>query len=178
MDITYIPISDLPGQFKVSRQTIYDRMKFLNISSTKMEGKNYITNDDLDLLDQLDKHLQSGQDKSLFHSGAIAPAGETKLAKQSPQNIVIPTEPEPELTPIIPNLIEQLAKAIAANQTDQLSNYDALEKASNNGWILSTQKIHDLIGVKPHGPNYIWGCWKFTAKGKLGRAKGWLVEKI
>lgn len=40
-NITYIPISDLPTKYKVSHQTIYNQMKFLKISTTKMERKYY-----------------------------------------------------------------------------------------------------------------------------------------
>jgi len=176
-NITYIPISELPGRYKVSRQTVYDRMKFLNISTTKMEGKNYISNDDLSLMDSLNHHLSTGADKSLFER-SVTPV--KKIVKQAPQSIVVAdtlTEPVPTQLPI-PDLIEQLARAIASKQSDPLSNYDALEKACSNSWIISTQKIYDLIGVKPHSSEYVWGSWKFIAKGKLGRGKGWLVEKV
>jgi hypothetical protein len=53
-----------------------------------------------------------------------------------------------------------------------------LEKACNHGWILSSQKIYELIGMKPHGSQFVWGSWQFIAKGKLGRGKGWIVEKV
>jgi hypothetical protein len=183
-NITYIPISDLPGRYKVSRQTVYDRMKFLNISTTKMEGKNYITNDNLSLMDSLNHHLSTGADKSLFdhsvkQSKKIAKP-KSAIVKQAPQSITVAdtvTEPVPTQLPI-PDFIEQLARAIASNQSDPLCNYDALEKACSNSWIISTQKIQDLIGVKPQGSEYIWGSWKFIAKGKLGRGKGWIVEKV
>jgi|GEM_PF-700516 len=189
-NITYIPIAELPSRYKVSRQTIYDRMKFLNISTIKMEGKNYITNDDLSLMDSLNHHLSTGADKSLFELSA-KPAYKNKskpksaIVKQAPQSVAdTVTEPIPTQLPI-PDLIEQLARAIplvgvafASKQSDPLSNYDALEKACSNSWIISTQKIQDLIGVKPHGSEYVWGSWKFIAKGKLGRGKGWIVEKV
>jgi hypothetical protein len=183
-NITYIPISDLPGRYKVSRQTVYDRMKFLNISTTKMEGKNYISSDDLSLMDSLNHHLSTGADKSLFER-SVTPSKKivkprSGLVKQAPQSITVAdtvTEPVPAQLPI-PDLIEQLATAIASKQSDPLSNYDALEKACSNSWIISSQKIYDLIGVKPQGYEYIWGSWKFIAKGKLGRGKGWIVEKV
>lgn len=173
MDITYIPISELPGRYKVSRQTIYDRLKFLNISTTKMEGKNYISNDDLEVMDSLSQHLATGADKALFERSSKPNKPKSVLVKQETKPVAITKPLEP-----IPDLIEQLARAIASNQSDPLANYDALEKAYQNQWIISTKKIQDLIGVKPHGSEYIWGSWRFIAKGKLGRGKGWLVEKV
>lgn len=182
-NITYVPISELPGRYKVSRQTVYDRMKFLNISTTKMEGKNYITNDDLALMDSLNHHLSTGADKSLFKRDSKPNKPKSAIVKQAPQSIAVTNDPidvitEPVSTQlVIPDLIEQLARAINQN-SNPLTNYDALEKAYSNKWIISSNKIHDLIGVRPHGSEYIWGNWKFIAKGKLGRGKGWLVEKV
>jgi hypothetical protein len=175
-----IPISDLPGKYQVSRQTVYDRMKFLSISTTKIDNKNHITNDDLELLDQLDEHLATGADKALFKPSGKPTKPKSAIVKQSPSNIVVapmvPSQPEPTQL-VIPDLIEQLAKAINQN-SNPLANYDALEKACSNNWIISTHKVYDLIGSKPHGNEYVWGSWRFIAKGKLGRGKGWLVEKI
>jgi len=32
--------------------------------------------------------------------------------------------------------------------------------------------------MKPKRDSFIAGCWQFIAKGKIGRSKGWIVEKI
>jgi hypothetical protein len=48
-------------------------------------------------------------------------------------------------------------------------------------WILSTDELFQLMGVKPqcHGDETIWvrGCWQFEKVGKLGTQTGWRVHK-
>jgi hypothetical protein len=58
---------------------------------------------------------------------------------------------------------------------------DVLERAQANGWILTTEEVEDLIGVKPRceaGKNsYQRGCWLFVKAGKMGSQTGWRVMK-
>lgn len=58
---------------------------------------------------------------------------------------------------------------------------DVLERAQSSDWIISTDELAHLIGVKPqcHGDEtyYVRGCWKFEKVGKLGSQTGWRVHK-
>ncbi|MBV6627810.1 MAG: hypothetical protein KI793_33620 [Rivularia sp. (in: Bacteria)] len=58
---------------------------------------------------------------------------------------------------------------------------DILERAQKNGWVLTTEEVEDLIGVKPRceaGKNsYQRGCWIFVKVGKMGSQTGWKVIK-
>ncbi|WP_416350937.1 hypothetical protein [Rivularia sp. UHCC 0363] len=58
---------------------------------------------------------------------------------------------------------------------------DVLERAQANGWILTTEEVEELIGVKPRcetGKNsYQRGCWLFVKAGKMGSHTGWHVMK-
>ncbi len=58
---------------------------------------------------------------------------------------------------------------------------DILERAQANAWILTTEEVEDLIGVKPRceaGKNsYQRGCWLFVKAGKMGSHTGWRVMK-
>jgi hypothetical protein len=58
---------------------------------------------------------------------------------------------------------------------------DILERAQANGWVLTTEEVEDLIGVKPRceaGKNsYQRGCWVFVKAGKMGSQTGWRVMK-
>ncbi|MEL7011380.1 MAG: hypothetical protein AAGM29_22740, partial [Cyanobacteria bacterium J06588_4] len=59
---------------------------------------------------------------------------------------------------------------------------DVLEKALANNWILTTDEVEKLIGVKPHCEHnqteYRRGCWIFTKTGKVGAKTGWSVDKV
>ena len=58
---------------------------------------------------------------------------------------------------------------------------DVLERAQTNLWVLTTEEVEDLIGVKPRceaGKNsYQRGCWVFVKVGKMGSHTGWRVMK-
>ncbi|MGL6338883.1 MAG: hypothetical protein ACRC80_07060 [Waterburya sp.] len=58
---------------------------------------------------------------------------------------------------------------------------DILEKAEAANWILSTEEVEQLIGVKPQchhdETSYHRGNWVFVKVGKVGAQTGWRVQK-
>ncbi len=56
-----------------------------------------------------------------------------------------------------------------------------LEQVETHGWIISSEEVEQLIGIKPHcdsGHNFfIRGCWKFIKVGKVGTHSSWRVSK-
>jgi hypothetical protein len=56
-----------------------------------------------------------------------------------------------------------------------------LEQAATQGWIISSEEVEQLIGIKPHcdsGHNFFMrGCWKFVKAGKVGTHSSWRVIK-
>ncbi|MDJ0678037.1 MAG: hypothetical protein QNJ36_22085 [Calothrix sp. MO_167.B42] len=58
---------------------------------------------------------------------------------------------------------------------------DVLENAQAKSWVLTTEEVEELIGVKPRceaGKNsYQRGCWVFVKAGKMGSHTGWRVMK-
>ena len=58
---------------------------------------------------------------------------------------------------------------------------DVLENAQAKSWVLTTEEVEELIGVKPRceaGHNsYQRGCWVFVKVGKMGSHTGWRVMK-
>ena len=56
-----------------------------------------------------------------------------------------------------------------------------LAKVETQGWIISSEEVEQLIGVKPHcasGDNsFVRGCWKFVKAGKVGTHSSWRVIK-
>lgn len=58
---------------------------------------------------------------------------------------------------------------------------DVLEKAEAANWILTTDEVEHLIGVKPQchhdETSYYRGSWVFIKAGKVGAQIGWKVQK-
>ncbi len=76
--------------------------------------------------------------------------------------------------------VEQIL-ASRLQPADPLWYMDVLERAQNCGWILSTEEVEQLIGVKPRceagQDSFQRGCWVFTKSGKMGSQTGWRVVK-
>ncbi|MDJ0688435.1 MAG: hypothetical protein QNJ41_07990 [Xenococcaceae cyanobacterium MO_188.B32] len=58
---------------------------------------------------------------------------------------------------------------------------DVLEKAEAANWILTTEEVEQLIGIKPQchhdETSYHRGSWVFIKAGKIGAQTGWQVKK-
>ncbi|PSB58053.1 hypothetical protein C7B77_06235 [Chamaesiphon polymorphus CCALA 037] len=56
-----------------------------------------------------------------------------------------------------------------------------LEQVDTHGWIISSEEVEQLIGIRPHcepGHNsFMRGCWKFVKVGKIGTHSSWRVIK-
>jgi hypothetical protein len=58
---------------------------------------------------------------------------------------------------------------------------EVLEQACSGDWLLTSDEVQHLIGVKPTCPrgedHFQRGCWVFVKAGKLGSQTAWQVEK-
>jgi len=163
-----INISTLGQRYGLkSRQAVYDRLKDLNIKPTK-RGK--IAKEDLVLLDELDKHINSGGTIDTF----------TKSPEvMEVEKIEIWEEPQENVSAeMLLALIEKLIfHQQPLNISSPLSCWEELEKVANHGWILPTSTIKSIIGIKPRGDNYSYGSFVFIRSGKVGREIGWIIRK-
>jgi hypothetical protein len=184
MDTELIKIATLQARYGLdSRQAIYDRINGLDI---KPVARGKISPEQLELLDKLDKHIRDG--------GVIAD---------------FPIQPEVELLPLdkLDNQLDRVDNSLD-NRLDNGENltaiglmaglvekmmgymgdrrsllweYEELEKAATHGWILSTAKVKELIGITPRlGRNetsFVWGTFTFIRSGRLGNQLGWLVTR-
>lgn len=77
--------------------------------------------------------------------------------------------------------LHQLTQTLTTQTTNPLWYMDALERAATANWLLTTEEIEQLIGVKPkcHGKQttYQRGTWTFVKAGKLGAQTAWRVVK-
>lgn len=83
-----------------------------------------------------------------------------------------------ELTTTLTQLNQTLQAQTRANP---LWYMEVLEQACNGGWLLTSDEVQQLIGVKPSCPRgsdrFQRGSWVFLKAGKLGSQTAWQVEK-
>lgn len=84
----------------------------------------------------------------------------------------------------IADSLSKLETTIADQQQAQnpLWYMEVLEKAAAAEWILTTNEVERLIGVKPHcnhdETDYHRGSWIFVKAGKVGAQMAWKVRKV
>ena len=58
---------------------------------------------------------------------------------------------------------------------------EVLERAQSSNWLLTSEEIKQLIGVKPKceagKDSFQSGCWIFTKAGKMGLQTAWRISK-
>ena len=130
------------------------------------------------------------------------PETETRPEAKSetqPEEIETPAIEEPEITTPQPKmesdrqLVQQLGaiadslvkleKTLASRlqPSNPLWYMDVLEKAETANWILTTDEVEHLIGIKPQchhdETSFHRGSWVFIKAGKIGAQTGWRVKK-
>ncbi|WP_199331035.1 MULTISPECIES: hypothetical protein [unclassified Calothrix] len=101
--------------------------------------------------------------------------------------------PSPDVIPSIHHLTEVLQEISQSlnnlekiwNASWQSSNplwyMDVLERAQSANWLLTSEEIEKLIGVKPKcavgKDSFQRGCWIFTKSGKMGLQTAWRISK-
>ncbi|MGE5655104.1 MAG: hypothetical protein ACM37W_00520 [Actinomycetota bacterium] len=181
IDIDTYPVADLLDRYSLSsKQSLYNRLKALGIKPQKQGNKSFITAAQLETLDALHSHLIAGKALSEFPLD-----GSKEDSNPDPVSTLVPVtgslDEGATSTGLLDEggdligLIEAIAKAL--RPADPLGEYEALEKAVSNGWILGTGKVKELTGSRPTGDEWEWGSFTFHRAGKLGNQLAWRVER-
>ncbi len=122
--------------------------------------------------------------KATSANSAIA----TSTATEPSQLLASPPQSEQDeglfslLTKIADSLVKlETTLASRLQPVNPLWYMDVLAKAEAANWILSTDEVEQLIGVKPHchhdQTSYHRGSWVFIKAGKIGAQAGWRVQQ-
>jgi hypothetical protein len=115
------------------------------------------------------------------------PTAATQMQGQPPD---LPERTSIEANRQIIQQLETIAESLVKLETTLASRLqpsnplwymDILEKAEAANWILSTEEVEQLIGIKPQchheETSYHRGNWVFIKVGKIGAQTGWRVQK-
>ncbi|ARV62849.1 hypothetical protein BZZ01_04585 [Nostocales cyanobacterium HT-58-2] len=157
------PIAALQDRYGLSSlQSVYDRLNGIKIKPV-IRGK--ISSDQLEILDRLDAHLKAGGTIGDFHHGKLERVEKT----ESTETIV-----QFDTINWLSGMVEKLALARSADSP--LAAYRELSEAAQQGWILPTSIVAELIGIKPRGDRFVRGNFVFLRVGKVGKERGWIVQ--
>jgi hypothetical protein len=109
-----------------------------------------------------------------------APVSEPTTAPSTPKlDILCINERLATIAESLAKLTDILASRLQV--PNPLWHMEVLERACTANWIMTTEEIERLIGVKPQchaGENsFQRGCWSFIKVGKMGSQTAWRVTK-
>ncbi len=95
------------------------------------------------------------------------------------QHTPVETLVEPPIDNRTLSVLEAIASQIQPKSP--LWYMDSLKRAADEGWLLTTAEVRQLISVKPKTSKgekiYKRGCWLFQKAGKIGAQTAWRVSK-
>ncbi len=161
-------ISDLQERYGLrSRQSIYNWMKVLKIEPV-VRGK--LSTEQREKMDKFNEHLINGGKISNFGADPKE-APSPNLHIQIDASLIVA-----ELT----KLMEAIAPTVHLPKPLQVLG--ALEVAAEKGWLLTTEQVRELIGVRPKvkgsDRTFIHGSFAFVKSGKIGTQIAWKVVKV
>lgn len=191
-----------------SRKSLYSRLDGLGISLAKDSNKVYATPEQIELLDQQDKHIKNGGTIKNFIPTTKVTVDNTGAQHNTQHsdsldisNVSSATQHNTQLTTQYSTQTQLLGEFVQAlqiaiheanlafseraskmNPPDPLWYLEKLEAASAMAWELTTSQVKELIGVTPRcdrGKNtFKRGSFIFVKSGKIGRQTSWKVQKL
>ena len=148
-----IPVSMLLDRYKIGKTAIYDRLKALCIQPDKRGRVSYVSAFQLDQLDQLNLRLKAGE--SMPSPNVTAEQTELIEPKNfKPLTLVQNVTAERTelntiaLSPSTESLILALSTMLKPDR-DLLQNHSQLQRCSDNGWLLPTIQLRQIVGKVP-----------------------------
>lgn len=190
-ELDLFPVSELGDRYQLKgRSNVYNRMDYLGIKAESHRGRAYLNADQLAEMDALHQHISSGGKMSDFPTTGQDIRQIT--GQFSLQQSVLPIAGQQDLsheTTLEWHQVMDKAEAIAFRlvlaiadklpQPDPLHNLQQLERAYQNGWLLSTSQLAPLLGVKGLSGKAIerFG-FRCVRVGRNGAESAWKLEKI
>ncbi len=179
------PVAQLPSRYGVARSVVYSRLSALKIEPSKRKNKAYITNEQLQLLDELNEHLKR-KGATVAEFQARVGLGD-KPAQTEPIRLSDSTQSRQtgQLTTLDSLAsLELLAEMIATRLTppaQRLNHLRSLEEAASYRWLLSTSDLSALLKLSPRTINRQQSFERygfiFTRAGRNGTEIAWSVNK-
>jgi hypothetical protein len=179
--IDRLPVSQLPDRYNLVRSAVYTRLDALGIKPERVGNKSYVNAAQLRLLDELHQFIQAGGTTAEFLDMRGLQQGEAEPSNLSSGLSTV----QPDIVKLVATIASELMSRFQppSPEPDPLAYFEVLERATRNGWLLSTSEIAYLLDLTPatiraYGDRFSEAGFIFTKAGY--RAQGevaWRVTK-
>ena len=190
MAVDLIPLTQLPSRYDIARSNLYNRLKDLKIEPTKQGRKAFVNEKELKLLDELHAHLSQGGVTSDFikqqdnQSHQLVTDSNSEVEPSHSVSIQSQSEPTITLQPTaLISVVEAVVKRFIPSSNSRLTYLRELEEAYQNGWLLSTSEVANLLGlaqktITSYGQEFSDAGFVFTRVGMRKRGEiAWAIDK-
>lgn len=153
-EIDRFPVSHLEGRYSLARSAVYKRMEQLGIGPQRVGKRAYITGQQLALMDDLHAFInqQGGSAAEFVEARGLGRSLQTSQGSRRASNgkasgselATFPADMGGLISGIVTEVITRLG---GVAQADPLSYFQTLETAVQNGWLLSTSEIAELLDL-------------------------------
>ncbi|BAZ40942.1 hypothetical protein NIES4101_69040 [Calothrix sp. NIES-4101] len=134
-------------------------------------------------LEMLKNKIVDEQLNTIMESLEVPPTSSANCLQENPTSEISWESRFSEQLHTITQSLDKLEQILTSHfqPPNPLWYMDILERAQASNWLLSSEEIEQLIGVKPKcepGKDIFQrGCWIFTKVGKMGAQTAWKVSK-
>lgn len=179
-EIDRLPINQLIARYNLVRSAVYSRMESLGIKPERIGNKAYVNAEQIRLLDDLHAFINAGGTTAEFQESR----GIRKESMSSEQSTGLSTV-QPDFARLVAALVAEIAARFQPQtpEPDPFAYFEVLERACQNGWLLSTSEIADLLDLLPseirqYGDRFSEAGFIFTKAGyRSGGEVAWRVSK-
>ena len=184
-ELDSFPVSQLQDRYGIVRSAVYARLEGLKIKPEKQGTKSFINAAQLRQMDELNKHIKEGGTlPSFLSSGQLAESsgqsGRTSIDTQDKSSGRVVQSSGQSGQEVFMLMFERLAERLVP-VANPLSNLEALERAAEKGWLLSTSQLAPLIGLKSDSfirkKQFERYGFKIAKAGRNGTESAWKISK-
>lgn len=179
-EIDRVPVNQLTDRYDLVRSAIYTRFEALGIKPQRVGNKAYVNAEQIKLLDALHDFIRSGGTTAEFLELRGISRTQGVSAEQSSGLSTI----EPDFARLVAAIVSEIAsRSQPGAAPDPFAYFEVLERAYQNGWLLSTSEIADLLDLLPseirlYGDTFSEAGFVFTKAGyRAGGEVAWKVSK-
>ncbi|MDX2098654.1 MAG: hypothetical protein SFW36_12835 [Leptolyngbyaceae cyanobacterium bins.59] len=180
-EIERLPVSQLTNRYNLVRSAVYTRLDALKIKPERIGNKAYVDAEQLKLLDDLHEFISAGGTTAEFQERRGIPKIEEPSAEQSSGLSTV----QPDFARLVAVIASEIASRFqpSPSEPDPFAYFEVLERAYQNGWLLSTSEIADLLNLLPseirqYGDRFSEAGFIFTKAGfRAGGEVAWKVSK-
>lgn len=161
-----LPVADLPKRYGIGKSSFYERVGALKLEFEKRGTRSIASLDQVDRLDALHDHLQKrGNTIESFIESLPDAESESGLATTAP------SDPMTALLTLTSAILSQ-------RQADPLAHIEALQRACDRGWLISTSELAPLLKLaKLSGQTIERYGFTCTRSGRNGAESAWLITR-